>query len=60
VKSFIETVKNFFDGDTAPVSTPAAPTATGAPSSVIRDPGSVSTPTIGQRAPAAPVAPSLT
>ena len=25
VKSFIATVKSFFDGDTAPVSTPTAP-----------------------------------
>ncbi len=58
VKSFIETVKNFFDDDLAPVSTPTAPTATGAPSSVIRDPESISTPTIGQRAPAAPAAPA--
>jgi hypothetical protein len=53
VKSFIGTVKSFFDGDTATVSTPTAPTSTGVPSSVTRDPGSISTPTIG-----APVAPA--
>ena len=54
VKSFIETVQRFFDGDRAPVSTPTAPVAPGAPSSVVRDPRSVTTPTIGQRPAVAP------
>ena len=49
VKSFIETVKRFFDGDKAPVSTPTAAVATGAPNSVVRDPRTVTTPTVGQR-----------
>jgi len=57
VKSLIATVKNFFDGDKAPVSTPGAPVSTGAPSSVTRDPSTVTTPTVGQRP--VPVAPAL-
>ncbi len=58
VRSFIETVKNFFDGDKAPVSTPTAPTSSGAPGGVTRDPRSITAPTIGPRpAPVAPVAP---
>ena len=58
VKSLITSVKNFFDGDKAPVSTPGVAVSTGTPSSVTRDPGSISTPTVGQRpAPVAPVAP---
>jgi uncharacterized protein YukE len=58
VRSFIESVKSFFDGDTAPVSTPTAPTSTGAPSSITRDPGTVSTPTIGRRPASATPAPA--
>jgi hypothetical protein len=57
VKSLITTVKNFFDGDKAPVSTPGAPVSTGVPSSVTRDPSTVTTPTVGQRP--VPVAPAL-
>lgn len=61
VSSLIDTVKNFFDGDKAPVSTPTAPSAT-RPITVVRDPGSVTTPTVGQRpapvAPSAPVTPA--
>jgi hypothetical protein len=59
VASLITTVKSFFDDDAAPVSTPAAPVATGAPSSTTRDPGTVTTPTVGRRpAPVTPVAPA--
>ncbi len=59
VRSLIESVKGFFDGDRAPVSRPTAPAATGALSSLTRDPGTVTTPTIGQRpAPVAPAAPA--
>lgn len=64
VASLLDTAKRFFDGDRAPVSTPTAPVADGVPGSVTRDPGTVTTPTIGQRpapvAPVAPVAPSPT
>ena len=49
VNSLIDTVKNFFDGDVAPVSTPTAPTSTGQPGSTTRDPRTVTTPTVGQR-----------
>ncbi|GIM64648.1 hypothetical protein Pve01_83830 [Planomonospora venezuelensis] len=55
VESLISTVKGFFDGDKAPVSTPGVAVSTGTPSSVTRDPGTITTPTVGQRpAPAAP------
>ena len=57
MKSLIESVKNFFDGDMAPVSTPTAPVSSGQPSSVTRDPRSITTPTVGQP-PAAPTAPA--
>ena len=59
VKSLITTVKDFFDGDRAPVSTPAGPVSSGTPISVTRDPSTVTTPTVGQRVdPVAPVAPA--
>lgn len=59
VGSFVSTVKAFFDGDEALVSTPGVAASSGAPSSVTRDPGTVTTPTIGQRPSAvAPVAPT--
>ncbi len=59
VKSLIETVKNFFDGEQAPTSISAAPGSSGRPSSITRDPRSVTTPTVGPRtAPLAPAAPA--
>ncbi|NPC41293.1 hypothetical protein [Nocardioides sp. zg-1230] len=59
VGSLITTVKSFFDGDRVPVSTPGVAVSTGTPGSMTRDPGTVATPTVGERpAPVAPVAPA--
>jgi len=65
VTRYIEIVRTFFDTGTLPSSTTGAPTATGAPASVTRDPRTVDTPTIGAVpappvAPVAPVAPGST
>jgi hypothetical protein len=54
VEALITTVKDFFDGDKAPVSTPGVAVSTGTPSSVTRDPSTVSTPTVGLRPAPAP------
>ncbi|MBC2931717.1 type VII secretion target [Nocardioides sp. zg-1228] len=59
VESLISSVKRFFDGDRAPASTAGGPMSSGAPSSIVRDPETVATPTIGKHravvaAPAAP------
>ena len=57
LKQYIEMVKNFFDTGKLPTSTPSAPTGSGAPSSVTRDPRTVETPTVGGR-PAPPTTPA--
>ncbi|HEX5917528.1 MAG TPA: hypothetical protein VFY76_06710 [Nocardioides sp.] len=59
VSSLLTTVKSFFDDDLAPVSAPGGPVPSGTPSSVTRDPGTITAPTVGRPpAPVAPVAPS--